>query len=70
MHHALGMPAQPHRVGQLGCRARVAPRHQLDARARVRVDVGLAAEILDEVDDDLDATGIGELELLGPNAER
>ena len=35
----------------------------------MRVDVGLAAEILDEVDDDLDAAGFGDLELLGPDAE-
>ena len=35
----------------------------------MRVDVRLAAEVLDEVDDDLDATGVGELELLGPDAE-
>jgi hypothetical protein len=35
----------------------------------VGVDVGLAAKILDQVDDDLDATRSGEFELLGPNAE-
>ena len=33
------------------------------------VDVRLAAEVLDQVDDDLHATGVGELELLGPDAE-
>ena len=35
----------------------------------MRVDVCLAAEVLDQVDDDLDATGVGELELLGPDSE-
>jgi hypothetical protein len=35
----------------------------------VRVDVGLAAEIVDEVDDDLDATGLDDLELLGADSE-
>src|SRR3954447_8939665 len=51
--HAFGMPAQPHRVSQLGGRARVAPRHQFDAGAGMGVHVRLAAEVLDQVDDDL-----------------
>ena len=55
VHHAVGVPAQPHRVGQPGRRARIAPRHQVDAGARMGVDVGLAAEVLDEVDDDLNS---------------
>ena len=43
--------------------------HQLDAGAGVGVHVGLAAEVLDQVDDDLHATGIGDLELLGPDSD-
>jgi hypothetical protein len=66
---AFGVLAQSHRVGELGRRPRVASCHQLDARARVRVDVCLTAEVLDEVDDDLHALGVGEFELLGPNSE-
>src|SRR4051812_45075765 len=58
MHHSVRMPAQPHRFRQLRCRARVAPRHQLHTGARVGVDVRLAAEILDKVNDDGNATGV------------
>ena len=65
---ALGMAAQACRVGQLGRGARVAAGHQFDI-ACVRVHVRLAAEILNQVDDDLDPTGIGEFELFGPDAE-
>src|SRR6201999_3630386 len=43
----------------------IAPGHQIDPGARVRVYVGLAAEVLYEVDDDVHATGIGDLECLG-----
>ena len=69
MDDAVGASAQPYRVGEFGRGARVAAGDQFDAGARVGVEVGLAAEVLDQVDDDLDAAGLGELELLGPDPE-
>src|SRR6185369_16302981 len=42
---------------------------QFDARSGMGVDVGFAAEVLDQVDDDLHAAGVGEVELFGPDAE-
>jgi len=35
----------------------------------VRVHVGFAAEVLNEVDDDFHATGVGDVELFGPDAD-
>src|SRR5882757_5562814 len=54
VHNAFGSPVQPDGVGQPGRPAWVAARNQVDSGARVRVDVGLTAEVLDQVDDDLD----------------
>ena len=69
VHRPVGMPVQLHGVGEFGRGARVAARDQFDAGARVGVDVGFAAEVLDQVDDDFDAAGVGEVELFGPDAE-
>ena len=63
------MSAQFDRIGELGSGARVAPRHQLNAGPRMRVHVRLAAEVFDEVDDDVHTAGVTELEVLGPDSD-
>src|SRR3954454_12240538 len=69
VYRAFWRLAQLDRAGQLGRGARVATGHQLDAGARMRVHVRFAAQVFDEVDDDVHTCRIAQLELLGPDAE-
>ena len=63
------MFAQFYGVGELDRVARQRPRDQLHVGVGGGVEVGFAAEVFDQVDDDVDAAAIGDRQVFGSDAD-